>query len=393
MTFPIAKPLVSSPATQRGLSLIEIMVALTIGAFLLFGLVQMFAASRAVYQMTEGTSRIQENGRFAMDVLQRDLRMAGHLGCTNDQARWLSGIGQMTLAYSTPGEYDSLPWPQQFHISLQGYEAQGTATGGTLTLSANPTVGGVWSPALPAELAARAIPGSDVIVLRYLTPDGVPVTSFPAAATNQPIIGFDSARWDVLRSGVEDPGLFGIADCTYATVFVGVRNGGQIKSNARGKDGFREIYEAGKAQLYRAESIAYYVGIGASGEPALFRYRVLNADGAVDVQEIVEGVENLQLVYGKSMESNGRPTGYVHEVQTADKLGAAAANAAAAKNWRLVGAIQVGLLTRSPDRAAASTRVVPYSVLGLDVAAPAGDTRVRAVYETSLALRNRLSGN
>src|SRR5690606_21928152 len=72
-----------------GLSLIELMIALAIGSLLILALVEVFAASRAAYMLATGLARTQENGRFAIDILQRDLRMAGHAGCVNDQARFL----------------------------------------------------------------------------------------------------------------------------------------------------------------------------------------------------------------------------------------------------------------------------------------------------------------
>lgn len=54
----------------------------------------------------------------------------------------------------------------------------------------------------------------------------------------------------------------------------------------------------GETMLYRAESIAYYIGTAASGEPVLMRARA-NAAGTYDVrEELVEGIENLQVIYG-----------------------------------------------------------------------------------------------
>lgn len=72
-------------AAAAGLSLIELMIALLISSILLIGVIQVFAASRTAYQLSQGIARNQENGRFAMDFLTRDIRMAGHAGCVNDQ--------------------------------------------------------------------------------------------------------------------------------------------------------------------------------------------------------------------------------------------------------------------------------------------------------------------
>jgi type IV pilus assembly protein PilW len=70
-----------SPYNQVGLSLIEIMIALLIGAFLLGGVLQIFIGSKQTYRMQENLSRLQENGRFALDFLAKDIRMAGYWGC------------------------------------------------------------------------------------------------------------------------------------------------------------------------------------------------------------------------------------------------------------------------------------------------------------------------
>ncbi len=393
--------------TQRrantGYSLVEIMIALVIGTLLLAGLIQVFGGSRAAYQTSEGISRNQENGRFALDFLQRDLRMAGHFGCVNDQARLLNGTGQFTLAYSgaaSEAAYSAEAWPLRFNISMQGYEANGSAPGGARTLVDTPAVAGAagvanWSPALPADLAARAVAGSDVIVLRYLVAESVPVLAIPPGPN--PTITFDGDRWPVLASGVDNPALFAVTDCTSTTIFAGTRSaapGNQIISAVPAGDiGFREIYEANRSTLHRAESVAYYVGIGASGEPALMRCRAINTTGTCVQEELVEGVENMQLMYGVSRVANDRPTGYIQASRTGAAIGNASTNAAARAQWRLVGAAQVGFIVRSPTRVQALDRATPYSVLGLDVTAPAGDRRMRAVYESTVALRNRLFGN
>jgi type IV pilus assembly protein PilW len=75
---PICTP---SYRQQQGLTLIEIMIALLIGAFLLGGVMEVFLKSRQTYRVQEALSRLQENGRFAMDFLTRDIRMTDYQGC------------------------------------------------------------------------------------------------------------------------------------------------------------------------------------------------------------------------------------------------------------------------------------------------------------------------
>ena len=69
--------------SQTGISLIEIMIALLIGTFLLGGVLQIFIGGKQTYRMQESLSRLQENGRFALDFIGRDVRMAGYWGCLN----------------------------------------------------------------------------------------------------------------------------------------------------------------------------------------------------------------------------------------------------------------------------------------------------------------------
>ncbi len=68
------------PSTQRGMSLVELMVGLTVGMMLVAGLALMFAnASRASAEL-EKSMRHVENGRHAIDLLSEDLSMAGYFG-------------------------------------------------------------------------------------------------------------------------------------------------------------------------------------------------------------------------------------------------------------------------------------------------------------------------
>lgn len=67
------------PRFQFGLTLIEIMVALLLGAFLLAGVVQIFISNKQTYRVQQSLSRLQENGRFALDYLNRYIRQTGYV--------------------------------------------------------------------------------------------------------------------------------------------------------------------------------------------------------------------------------------------------------------------------------------------------------------------------
>lgn len=106
---------------QTGLSLIEIMIALLIGAFLVGGVLQIFISSKQSYWMQQNLSRLQENGRFAMGFLAKDIRMAGYWGClspsstnidvagTNDNTDTGDGIDDGTDTITLQGAFALKP--------------------------------------------------------------------------------------------------------------------------------------------------------------------------------------------------------------------------------------------------------------------------------------------
>ena len=406
-------PRVGIARRMLGVTLIELLIALLIGTILVLGLVQVFSASRTAYQLSQGIARNQESSRFAIDFLSRDLRMAGHAGCVNDQSL-LSSTGTvitggnirslfMTETQRNANDVAALPFPLRFDVAIQGFEANGTGPGTALAIPAVPAVGAAtaWTPQLPLALAGLSpVAGSDIVVLRYFSAEESPITNFNAAGA--PAIEYPAASGTLATGG---SGLFAIADCRSATVFQAsaaptniamvVNQSGLNLSGlpfVSSQDGSL-AYKAGSASLFRAESVAYYVGINPAGDPALFRARWSAVPGAgalaVTPEEMVEGIESMQLLFGRDSETNLNlpPKGYIATMDTAaDVLGGAAA-------WRRVGAVQVGLLIRNAgERAASVAPQQPSAVLEVVMNAPA-DGNYRTAYETTVALRNRLYGN
>ncbi len=378
---------------NRGVTLIEMMIAMLIGLILLIGLVQVFAASKEAYRLSQGVSHVQENARFAMDYLQRDIRMVGHMGCVNDQARLQNPDDLVTHISAADNALN-------FRISIQGYEATGSAPGGAVNIAAP---AGGWTPGLPAYitgLAPAPVAGSDVIVLRYLGSDGIPVTTIGANSIN-----VDPAKWSVLtQDGVAQPAIFGISDCAHTDVFQAsaINAGAGVVAStgaggvATGAPAFATRYTQspeGQTFLYRGEAIVYYVAIGASGVRSLYRARFNTAVGGLltsSTGELVEGVDSLQLLYGQDQSVDmANLTGNILAFNAASALGNAVANE---NQWRRVGQVKVGMLLSSPERASATAAVLPQSVLGTTFNVPV-DGRYRSTYEASIALRNRLYGN
>ena len=345
---------------QRGFSLIELMIALLISSILVLGMVQVFAASRNAYRLSEGVSRAQENSRFAMDFLQRDLRMAGHFGCINDRVR-LQSAGRLVSHFATGGVLD-------FANSIRGYDNEAP---------------------LGLTLIPERVAGTDTLVLRFLGSTGVPVTRIDRSNLSMSVVEVDPAKWSRLsEEGDGASALFGVADCVFADVFsaqkVSARNGQLAAPASVDLERYGVGLQGGLAQLYRAHAWVYYIGVGTSGQRALFRARI-GVDGRARGEELVEGIEDLQFRYGMDSSVAGDSSGTIAFQGRAVDVGSTDLA------WRRVSQVQMGFIAASPMSANA-LQVRSLDVLGHSVT-PAGDGRFRAVYVNTIALRNRLHGN
>ncbi len=91
---------------QTGMSLIELMVAMALGLFLIMGVVNVFIANKDSTQVETSLARLQENGRIALDMLVSDIRDANYIGCSSaDGAVTLMATGATwtgILGWSAP---------------------------------------------------------------------------------------------------------------------------------------------------------------------------------------------------------------------------------------------------------------------------------------------------
>src|SRR5438034_2742696 len=134
-------------SAHRGFSLVEMMIAMTIGLMIAAGLVTIFANTSNTQQEMRRTSQQIENGRYAMDVLSQDIQVTGYFG----------SFRKLTPPAAAPDPCSVTLADLQGAISLplQAYNAA--------TASTTPTLPTTCDTLLPsANLAA----GSDVVLIR-----------------------------------------------------------------------------------------------------------------------------------------------------------------------------------------------------------------------------------
>ncbi|MCK5716406.1 MAG: PilW family protein [Thiomargarita sp.] len=71
---------------QLGFTLIEIMVTVLISSILMAGAMQMFISTKNTYDLQSQMVKMQNNARFVMDEMTREIRMAGYAGCNATNA-------------------------------------------------------------------------------------------------------------------------------------------------------------------------------------------------------------------------------------------------------------------------------------------------------------------
>ena len=391
------KKYIRQASAARGFSLVELMIALLIGLMISIGVVQIFSGTRATYQLDESLARAQENGRFALEFLNQDIRHAGYAGCKRDTTVAIFN----NLAYTTNAGL--------FLTGIAGAEFVGTAVNNSYTLAAAPTNTTTgWAPALTAipgipgaALAVPgALPGSDVLVLQRMVPNAwalAPPYVDPGNVYIEPAFVPKVKNGDVML----------VADCKSAVAFMvtnvspaGVIDhtvspttnrcarwtGGLDTANAATANcaaAFDYDVVPSTTAIGKLEAIVFFVANDATNanRPTLFR-RVIAADGTItDNAALVEGVENFQVLYGvdNGIPADGTPDQYVP--------------ASGVANFAQVVSVHIGLLVYGVNSSGAANDMEfdtdTHVVAGTTLTPPANDRRKRRAFNTTIQLRNR----
>jgi type IV pilus assembly protein PilW len=151
------------PSSQAGLSLVELMIAITIGLLITAGLVTVFASSSQTQNELRRTAQQIENGRYAMDVLIQDLQVAGFYGSYRK-------LTTPTAIPSNPCTTTSATLVTDINTPVQAYSAASVTAFATVPA-------GCAALIQPEDLMA----GSDILVVRRSDTQYVPIgTATPA---------------------------------------------------------------------------------------------------------------------------------------------------------------------------------------------------------------------
>lgn len=254
---------------QGGISLVEIMVALVLSLFLSAGVIEVYLASKQSYKTQEGYSRLQENGRFAMETLTRFIRLAGYKPYD-------------AVANAFPA--DSAIFPADTTFTVAGQVVAGTDGGGG---------------------------ASDSISFRY-----------------------------------QDDGALG--DCY----------------NSTGAD--------------KPRTISFSVDLDRNLDCTA------TVDGTTYSEGIVEGVENLQILYGVDTDAPG--DGYANQYRDAGAV-------TAGNQWAAVVSVRIGLIMSTVENVSSQADDASFTLLGTAITAPGATDATRFMrrhpFTATINIRNR----
>lgn len=319
---------------QAGFTLVEILVAMVLSLVLLGGVVQIFGSTRTSYRVHDSVTQLQETGRFAMETMSRDIRMADFWGCAD-------GIGKVTNGLDPNGGAG--------YVDYTGGGIGGTdgAAGAPDTLLLRGGFGTGLS--VQAPFGPQSSANIQVAVNNGFQQSDILLVS---DCTSADIFQLTNANPDGTGTLVHNTGVPGITPGNLSPVACTGANAHCLS----------KVYD-NNATVFGVQQITYGIGVGASGEPALLR----------NGQELIDGVEDLQILYGEDTDGDGAANRYVNATQVTD--------------METVVSIRLALVTRSTQINVASVGQ-NYSVLGTNNVS--ADTRLRQVYTATIGIRNRL---
>ncbi|WP_428244084.1 PilW family protein [Gynuella sp.] len=345
---------------QTGLSLVELMIALTLGLVLTGGVIMTFISTKGMYTTQQGLSQIQDTGRLAVEFLEKDIRMAGYMGCATRATT-------MTITNTLNNSSD---YKYAFQTAIQGYTAA-TLPNGTLTKT--------------------PVADTDIVVIRSAGSSGVQVSKNNDAAqvfvTNTGVEAGGCGGNKNRVSGICEGDILVVTDCSKARIFQVTNvtqsgnevnlvhsNSGSSPGNAISSWGGNSIdpeesFGAG-SEIMTVTTSVYFIATGTSGRPSLWK-----SQNGIEF-ELLPGVEDLAISYGVDTDASQDfiPNSYQAASSVVD--------------WNRVVSTQISLLIASTEN-----NVLPeaQSYTFDDTTVKPSDKRLRRVFSSTVGIRSRLN--
>ena len=267
----------------RGFTLVELMVGLAVGLFVSLAAISVFVSTRTLQSVSSSGTRMSENARLAMELLQRDFRSAGFQGCKS--------------LLADP--------PVNMLVAGNGIFLDSGSSG----LGGSHGNGATFNPVLNATLAAL-VPNldSDVISVRVpVEPLSLGLSTPMTLSAGVPQVGASTPgntieRGDiVLIANCKASAMFQVTAATPTVISTGALEhvahlAGADPGNA--VEDFGHVFR-GDTAVYRLQTRHYYIAPGSHANTnSMWRFTFPNPAGATNPQEVAQGIDRMLVTYG-----------------------------------------------------------------------------------------------
>lgn len=300
---------IASSLRVRGFSLVELMVAILLGLFIVIGLLTLIVSNSISRAELDKSSRQIENGRFALAQLTEDIEHAGFTGTTLSRTAGSltqtapppcpAAMSASGLGYSAAANYVAT-------VPFSVYGTDSTAAAGCISNYQSGTAIIVVSRASTATTTVAAAASSNAAYLQASTCVSE-TTPFAVATGASGAAGFPLTA----------------TDCTTAALL---------------RPLIQRVYFISSCNVCTSPS---------DNQPTL-KVAEYTAAGAKTITPLVEGIQDMQFDYGIDTDNNGSPDSY--------------SATPAATDWPNVVTVRIHLLARNEDPSGAWTDTRTYNM-------------------------------
>jgi len=262
--------------SAKGFTLIELMIALVLGLLIIAGVIGVFVSNKQAYRQNENLARMQESARYAFEVVARDIRDAGGIGCgsnlptanvvNNPSTQWWSDWGDGIRGYGGAQAFPAKAIGTNTTDRVAGTDAvivwSGNSNADVTIVSHNPN-----SAQFKVNTTAHAFSDGNVLMVC----DFKQAAIFQVTNANSANVTIVHGTGNTVTPGNCSKGLGYPSDCSSV-------NGNPYTF-------------AGGGVLTKLSSNAWYIGFNGRGSKSLYRVSISGTD------EVAEGVSDMQLQY------------------------------------------------------------------------------------------------
>lgn len=345
-----ARTSISSIYLSSGYTLVELLISMVLGLFLLVGVFQVGQTNKKANLLQKTLEQTQKNGRFAIDNLSYAIKAAGYSGFYGNLS---SGVENLL----------NVPGDQRWNVSIP--------VSGFDNVNSTDTIAGITDFAQ----------GTDVLLLKGMNNNAFSVINNADSSTLTVATSNAFSAGDiVVVSDVDQASVFQIdavnSDATTSTLSL-VDSGASPGNSKLLVNSYNTSAEIGRYDVQM-----FYLKNGRNGSPALFKTVLINTGGVIQLQEneLASDFNNIQISYGIDTDND----------QILDEY----RDASTVADWTQVVSINVVLLANSkkdnvvPEKSSFSFDANLVTFVRDTVATANADRRLKRVFRTYMPLRN-----